>query len=397
MTTLLDDRFTKFGITPEAIQSGQPIQTSVMVYDIHQLRELLDHGLSDADRQAHVDALFQDVDAAGEDQELLQRVQSFVQGAGDLSTEDHEAVAPSFPLRANVFLASGPKTINSEWDISTPDGSYQIIEITDLTIEQGGYIVCRSTPLSFTCNTLTRTGNSGTNMSDFNILGRTPPTPPTPPPPGTAGQASKGKDGECSSAGIAGSGGQRGTDGFPGTPGTPGSPAANGTPSQPATIAITNTLTADRLTVFTQSGPGGQGGNGGAGGKGQQGGNGGDGVSCGCTGNGGGPGANGGQGGVGGAAGDGGNAVDAAGNVVVKVPSTSDIGKVLPASVPAPPGNPGMPGPGGDGGGGGGGGSGGKHNSGGGNGGSGGPGGTGAQGRAGTVSGKAAQVIVQVN
>ena len=123
-----------------------------------------------------------------------------------------------------------------------------------------------------------------------------------------------------------------------------------------------DTLTADLLTVYSQSGPGGQGGDGGAGGAGQMGGNGGNGATCDCTGNGGGPGGNGGRGGVGGAAGNGGNGVDAAGNVVIRVPSQADVKKVQYTTVKAPFGQPGQAGSGGAGGAGGNGGSGGKHN-----------------------------------
>ena len=96
------------------------------------------------------------------------------------------------------------------------------MSFSDVTMEQGGYFVCESTPLIFTCNTLTRTGNSGTGAADFNILGRAgaprpPPRRPAPPP----GRRRVG--GECSSACIA----RRSRPGNPGS-GNPGagSPAA---------------------------------------------------------------------------------------------------------------------------------------------------------------------------
>jgi hypothetical protein len=84
-------------------------------------------------------------------------------------------------------------------------------------------------------------------------------------------------------------------------------------------------------------------------------------------------------------AGDG-NGVDAAGNVVIKVPSRSDVQKVTYTTAPAPPGSPGGSASSG--------GSGGKNNMGGTGGGTGNPGATGAQGQPGTVSGKPAQITV---
>jgi hypothetical protein len=395
MTAKTKDRFKEFGIPPDAFESGKPVEAQVLLYDLEQLRDLLTPGLDEGTRTAVVDALFDGIEATSEEDQLLQRARRFVFGEGELSAEDREAVTVTFPLAMEVFLAPEPMVVKDKWDISTTDGTMRVVDISDLTIEQGGYIVCSGTPLSFTCKTLTRTGNTGTNMADFNILGRTPATPSTPAPPGEATQAAKGKNGECSSAGIAGSGGQRGTSGARGTPGTPGTRGRDGIPSQETSIYILEKMTADKLTFFTQSGPGGQGGDGGPGGKGQQGGNGGDGRTCGCTGNGGGPGADGGQGGDGGAAGHGGNGVDAVANIYVQVPTQDDVPKVTQLSQLAPPGNAGNPGPGGAGGAGGSGGSGGKHNSGGGRGGTGGPGAYGAQGSPGTASGRAAQVIVQ--
>jgi hypothetical protein len=396
MTQLLSqERFTEFGIPPEAFKSGKPVETTIIVYDLKQLKDLLNHGFDDAGRQAHIEALFDGIDTSGDDG-LMDRVHRHIYGNEELSQEDRDVVEPALPLPMTVFLAAEPYTVKGKWDISTPDGTLRVVEVTELTIEQGGYIVCSATPLSFTCDTVIRKGNTGSNNADFNILGATPPQPRTPDTPKTADQASKGKDGECSSGGIAGSGGQRGSDGGTGTHGTEGTRGSNGKPSQQATIVIQKALTADKLTIFTQSGPGGRGGDGGQGGKGQQGGKGGDGVSCGCTGNGGGPGANGGKGGDGGRAGNGGDGVDAAANIVVKVPHQADVNKVEPTYASAPPGEPGAPGPGGDGGAGGSGGGGGKHNNGGGPGGGANPGERGGQGDAGKTTGKPAKVDVKV-
>ena len=401
MTTI--DQLQAHGIPVTAPANGGPVETKTVVHDVDQLRSLLDLGLDQQGRQAHYEALFNGIEpaatggqaaAADGGAPLSQRIAAHVVGNADLSDEDRAAIAPVFPLTAHVTAAPGPITVNSRYDLSTPDGSVRIVSFTDVTLEQGGYFVCESTPLSFTCTTLTRIGTSGSSAADFNILGKTGATPATPPTPGAAGQAAPGAPGECSSAGIAGQGGGNGSSGAAGTPGTAGPNGNPGTPSMQATITIKNALTASELIVYSQSGPGGQGGIGGAGGLGQQGGNGGNGTTCGCTGNGGGSGGDGGTGGAGGAAGNGGNGVNAAGNVVIRVPTHPDVAKVQHTTEPAPPGAAGQPGPGGAGGAGGTGGGGGKNNVGGGSGGHGNPGATGSQGQPGTVSGNAAQITV---
>ncbi|MFI5062491.1 MAG: hypothetical protein ACHP9Z_00720 [Streptosporangiales bacterium] len=399
MTTI--DGLEAHGIPVTALASGGPVETKTVVHDVGQLRSLLDQGLDQQGRQAHYKALFNGIQpaatggAADGGAALSQRIAAHVVGNADLSDEDRAAIAPAFPLTAHVTAAPGPLTVSSRYDLSTPDGSVRIASFTDVTLEQGGYFVCESTPLTFTCTTLTRNGNSGSSAADFNILGKTGITPPSPPTPAAAGQAAPGTPGQCVGKGIAGDGGGPGSPGAPGTPGTAGANGNPGTPSMPATITIQTALTVtEQLTIYSQSGPGGQGGNGGAGGPGQQGGDGGNGVTCDCTGNAGGQGGNGGRGGAGGAAGNGGNGIAAAGNIVIRVPSQADVAKVHHTAAAAPPGAAGQPGPGGPGGAGGMGSSGGKNNSGGGQGGSSGPGATGAQGQPGTVSGKAAQITV---
>jgi hypothetical protein len=389
-------RLEAHGVPVSAI--GGPVETRVVVYNVDQLHSLLDSGLDQQGRKAHYQALFDGV-ATPQDAgaQLAQQVSAHVIGNGELSAQERADTASVFPLTVSVSAAATPLTVSSRYDLSTPDGSPRIVSFTDVILEQGGYFVCNGTPLSFTCNTLTRTGNSGTSAADFSILGRTGKTPATPPTPATATQAAGGYGGECSSAGIAGHGGGAGNAGAAGTPGTPGSPGGQGAPSMQATITIQQKLTVPAgatLTIYSQSGLGGQGGNGGQGGQGQQGGNGGSGVTCGCTGNAGGQGGDGGHGGPGGAAGNGGNGVDAAGNVVIRVPAQTDVGKVSYTTAPVPPGAPGTPGPGGLPGSGGTGGGGGKNNNGGSAGGSGAYGASGALGQPGTVSGKAAQITV---
>ena len=401
MTSL--SKLEAHGIPVSSIGNGL-LETKLVVHSADQLRSLLDLGLDEEGRAAHHAALFDGVTPAASAEattagdggaSIASRLTAHVVGNSKLTEADKAVTAAAFPMVAHVSVAPGPLTINSKYDLSTPDGSLRIAVFTDVTIEQGGYFVCQSTPLNFTCDTLTRSGNSGGSWADFNILGTQGATPATPATPGTASQAASGEPGECSSAGIAGHGGGKGNTGATGTQGTDGTHGNPGIPSMPATITIQQTLTApNRLTIFTRSGPGGLGGNGGQGGQGQQGGNGGNGVTCDCTGNAGGPGGDGGIGGQGGRAGDGGNGVDAGGNIVVRVPRQQDVGRVDPSSSPAAPGNPGTPGPGGAGGAGGNGSSGGKNNSGGGGGGTANPGGSGGQGTAGTIAGKAAQITV---
>lgn len=389
------------GVPVPAAGDG-PLETRVLVHSAEQLRSLLDLGLDADGRQAHHTALFGDVTpdsgtAAADDggASVLRRVTAHVFGNRELSAEDQAEIAPIFPLTVHASVATGPLTVSSRLDLSRTDGAPVIVAYTNVTLLQGGYIVCQGTPLVFTCETLSRIGDSGTaDVADFNILGRTGAAQLAPATPGAAGQAASGAPGQCSSVGIAGQGGGAGNPGAAGTPGTDGAHGNQGTPSMPTTITISKTLTATQLTVFTQSGAGGQGGDGGQGGAGQQGGNGGNGVTCDCTGNGGGAGGDGGHGGPGGRAGDGGNGVDATANVVIRVPAQQDAKKVVTSSAFAPPGGPGHPGPGGAGGAGGGSSSGGKNNSGGSGGGTGSPGATGGLGVAGTVYGKPAQFSV---
>jgi hypothetical protein len=394
-------RLEEHGIPVTAAGS---LETSTVVYNVDQLRSLLDTGADAEGRAAHFAALFDGIAPAaaaapgtpGGDggASLAARISAHVIGNAELSDEDRAAIAPAFPLTVHVSAATDPVVISTPKDLSTPDGRPAIVTYTDLVLDQGGYFICKNTPLLFTCTTLTRHGNTGTSAADFNILGvdgDTPPTPATPPP---ASQAATGYNGECSSAGISGRGGGTGNPGSPGTPGTGGGAGGNGTASQQATIRILETLTATTITVFAQSGTGGRGGNGGQGGPGQQGGNGGNGVTCGCTGNSGGPGGDGGSGGPGGPAGPGGNAADPQGNVQVQVPLPGDVAKISPAPAQAPPGAAGTPGPGGTPGSGGSGGSKGKDNNAGGNGGSGNYGPAGAQAQAGTLTGKAPVISV---
>jgi hypothetical protein len=391
MTTL--DKLAALGVRFEPGQTD-PVTTIVSIPTVDDLKSLLDLGFDSAHRLAHFDYLFGTTGAGeGMQDDAVRDVAAYVVGDSPLTESSREAVAPMFPLKMQLTAAPGPITINSKKDLSTSNGLPSTAVFTDVTMNDGGYFYCSATTLSFTCDTLTRNGSSGA-PGDFLIVGATGTTPAKPATPGAAGQAQNGAGGECSSGGIAGNGGGPGTPGNPGTPGTNGGTGGSGVPSQAATIMIKNTLTAQQLVIYTQSGLGGKGGDGGDGGVGQQGGNGGDGVTCGCTGNAGGTGASGGVGGKGGRAGDGGNGVDTSGNITVYVPGNPDVPKVVRSPQQALPGGPGTAGNGGDGGAGGGGSSGGKYNNGGTGGGKGTQGGRGDSGNSGTVTGKPAEITV---
>ena len=396
---------------PEGAVGDGTVHTRINLHNETQLKELLDIGLSPEQRARHADALLDGITAPADQPgvPLLHRLIRHVVGNDELSAEDRAQLAQALPITAHVTtqalpitahvttqpptagsggkvpsgpaqnLVGGPPPksgpggpppksaamqVNSVWDVSTPDGSIRVIDLPNgIELLDGGCIVARSTPLHFSCSSLTRIGAPPAGYSgDFNILGSTGAPVATPPTPPAPGQAPGGAPGQCSSAGIAGEGGGPGAAGQQGLPGTAGLPGKDGIPSALATISIKESLALDRATkkllvVATQSGSGAQGGNGGQGGPGQQGGNGGNGATCDCTGNGGGAAGPGGQGGTGARAGDGGNGVDAGGNITVFVPPTGT--KVVPAGgvtslvqpvpSPAPPGGPGNPGLGGTG------------------------------------------------
>ena len=192
------------GIPVTAPANGGPVETKTVVHNVDQLRSLLDLGLDQQGRQAHYEALFNGIQPAATATQaavtgaqstaadggalLSHRIAAHVVGNADLSDEDRAAIAPAFPLTAHVSAAPGSITVSSKYDLSTPDGSVRIVSFTDVTLEQGGYFVCESTPLSFTCVTLTRIGTSGSSAADFNILGKKGATPATPPTPAAPGQ-----------------------------------------------------------------------------------------------------------------------------------------------------------------------------------------------------------------
>ena len=398
MPKTFQERVAKLGLGDPKTWPGEEIDALITVNDIDRLKDILDVGLPEAARDAHMKALFEGV-TVGSDREsrLLHRVHDYVFGNGTLSSEDRQLIGSAFPLEMEVKVAED-KTINTPVNLGTST-SPVIVNYGTLTMNQGGFLYVENTLLTLTVDTLVRNGNTGVSSAgDFNIMGVIGKTGTPGTTPGTPGQAQSGAPGNCSSAGIAGSGGGNGSTGATGTIGGPGAPGGDGLPSMPATITINKEIKlgtgVPQIIVRTMSGPGGYGGPGGTGGTGGQGGNGGNGVTCGCTGNSGGSGGIGGTGGQGGNGGAGGNGVDAAGNVTVFVPA-AEVNKIVPIGVPAQPGNGGAAGAGGSGGAGGGASSGGKHNSGGPAGGKGADGPQGSPGPRGTVTGKAAQVNVQ--
>jgi hypothetical protein len=67
-------------------------------------------------------------------------------GNAELSAQDRAEIAPVLPLTAHVSADPGPLTVNSKYDLSTPDGSLRIASFTDVTLEQGGTSCARAHP-----------------------------------------------------------------------------------------------------------------------------------------------------------------------------------------------------------------------------------------------------------
>jgi hypothetical protein len=398
MPKKFQERAAKLGLGDPTIWPGEEIDSFITSNDVDQLKKMIGFDGDKAAGEARVKALFDGI-KIGSDPEsaLLHRVHQFIFGAAELSAQDRKLVDSAFPLVVETITAEN-KTIDTPWHLGKST-SPVYVNLGKLTINQGAYIIIENTILDFKVDDVVRNGNTGNaNFGDFNILGVTGTTGGTPPTPGAPGQAQSGQPGNCSSSGVAGSPGGNGSRGADGTPGGEGGKGGDGLPSMPATIEITNSIAfgpnVSQLVVKTMSGAGGPGGQGGQGSPGGQGGNGGNGATCECTGNAGGSGNIGGTGGPGGPGGPGGNAVDASGNIVIKVPAEySNVIVRLP--VKAQPGAGGGPGAAGVGGPGGGAGTGGKHNSGGSPGGIGATGGPGSRGADGTRIGEPAQILIE--
>ena len=399
MPMTFHERAAKLGLGDPTMWPGEEIDTFITIDNIDTLKNLLGFDGDKAAGEARVKALFDGI-KIGSDPEsaLLLRVHQFIFGAAELSAEDRKLVDSAFPLVMESIAALN-KTIDTPWDLGESTSPLRV-DVGTLTINQGAYITIQNRLLAdFKVDHVIRNGNTGNpSFGDFNILGVAGATGTTPATPAAPDQAQHGKPGNCSSAGVAGDPGGNGSPGAEGTPGSTGGKGGDGLPSMPANIEITNSITfganASQLIIRTMSGAGGTGGQGGGGSAGGQGGNGGNGTSCGCTGNAGGTGGPGGRGGTGGTGGPGGNAVDAAGNIIVKVPAAySNL--IIRVPMQAQPGVGGGPGAAGTGGPGGGASSGGKYNSGGLGGGRGATGNPGNSGPDGTRVGAAAQILIE--
>lgn len=394
MAITLAERAAKFGFGDPSTWPGGEMDALITVKSIDQLKDIVDPGTDAKTREAHVQAIFNDIASNDESEALMRRVYHYVFGNDELSYDDRVLVDAAFPLQIRSIMAVD-KIINTQWNLGM-SGPPVYVELGTLTLEQGGFITISNTVLlGFNVENLIRNGSSG-GRGDFSILGipgNTGDTGTTPPPPG---QAQNGSVGQCDSAGIAGRGGGPGATGATGTVGGTGGPGGDGLPSLAATFNIYKSVggTVPEVLFQTASGSGGNGGKGGAGSIGGQGGNGGNGVSCGCTGNAGGNGGQGGTGGAGGVGAQGGNGVDAVGNVIIYVP-TAYYNNIVTQMYIAQPGGAGPAGAGGAGGPGGKGGSGGKHNRDGTAGGQGAAGGPGTMGVRGIRSGKPATIEVQ--
>ena len=154
---------------PDGIGSkGLAVDTEVIVYDLDGLRLLFDLALGEGARDAHFKALFDGIDVPDDpDLALLRRAHGHMIGNETLSDEDRAAVDPIFPITVALTVADGPLTVDKPYDLSTTDGTPRVVSFTDVTIAQGGYFTCYATPLLFSCDTLTRTGDTGGTMADF--------------------------------------------------------------------------------------------------------------------------------------------------------------------------------------------------------------------------------------
>ena len=263
---------------PEGTASDGTVDTSINLHNVTQLKDLVDLGLSPEQRAQHAAALLDGITApAGQPGvSLLHRLIGHVVGNDELSQQDHAQLAAALPITAHVTTqvtpggtaqttpdgtdqtaaagtaptaaggtaqtatggtasppAGPPMQVSAVWDVSTPDGSLRVIDLPNgIELLDGGCIVARSTPLHFTCSSLTRAGAPPAGYSgDFNILGTTGAPVATPAQPPGRAQAPSGAPGTCVSASVAGEGGGNGA---PGQQGTAGAAARGATTASPA-------------------------------------------------------------------------------------------------------------------------------------------------------------------
>lgn len=383
-------RAAKLGHPAEGLRTG--VTAVLEVASVDALRELLDNGLSEAEREAREEELFGNVprNTPGE-AGLLRRVQGYLYGNTPLSADDRERIKQAFPVK--VFTESAEDPVLSgpnDWGTSV---GLVIKNYGTVTMNDQAYVTIQNSPLQLTMDNLIRKGTPPAGWGDFNIRGATGPAVGASPAGSTGGDGGTGTNGDCSSVGIAGKSGSNGKPGSTGSTGPTGTAGNDGLASMNAEITVTTKISgASSIFISTRSGTGGVGGAGGKGGNGGKGGTGGNGATCECTGSGAGNGGDGGRGGDGGPGGPGGNGTNAAGSIRVKVP-TGQVGMIVANKFTAPVGDGGAGGAPGAGGGGGAAGKGGKHNGDGSSGATGGSGSTGSVGPRGTQVGTPAEVL----
>jgi hypothetical protein len=391
------ERAEKLGHSVAGLQAGNSFSSTIRVFNVDELRKLLDDGALPQERAERELQLFghvpiQDISDVT-DTAIMRRVHAFLYGNADLAQSDRDVIQASFPV--DVMTVSAP---NFTYDKPTDLGTSLpliIINYGTVTINDGACVNVHNSKLQFTMDNLIRNGNPPKGFGDFNVFG-VDGAPGKPGPDGTnQGKATNGTNGTCSSCGIASTSGKTGDPGATGGNAKPGNPGFDGLPSKAASFTVTTSIkTNGNIVFYTRSGAGGVGGKGGNGGKGGDGGDGGRGAHCSATGSAGGNGGAGGAGGVGGDGGQGGNGVPAEDNVLVYVPAAF-IGIVSNASDTANFGDGGAGGTGGGGGTGGSGGSGGPSNPDGSKGGNGGKGGDGGIGPKGTKTGSPASIQIR--
>jgi hypothetical protein len=319
------ERAAKFGHSIEALKAGMTVSTTIEVNNVDQLKEVL----SDTGEEQDMNIgklLFEKIPMPDADDEspnaVLRRVNDFIYNGGDLSAADRTQITNGFPME--VVLTSAPDYTPKEPVIINSPAKPMVYNYGTLTLNNGIYFSVYQTVVTFNIDKVVRVGSNGNpNIGDFNIFGATGTAGDTGDTGATGTTGANGSKGTCTSGGgIAGDKGGNGGTGATGATGGPGTPGNPGQPSMQATININNEVSGN-LYFFTRSGTGGNGGHGGKGGRGGTGGNGGKGASCGCECTNGGNAGNGGTGGIGGTGGNGANGVNAAGNIVVTIPSSA--------------------------------------------------------------------------
>lgn len=380
------ERARMLGHSVENLKRGERI---ISIIEIHNLEELKCFVNKCTIEKSGKELLCFSAESEGSfESRLLNKVMAYLYADMKLSDEEIKWAESAFPL--NMYAESAEHRVFDQPTELNTGVVMSVYNYANVTLKGDAYLYMTNGSLRLYIDSLIREGKAPSEHYDIEILGKT----------GFEGQmggdgnagkvVNNGKDGNCSSAGIAGESGTNGRAGESGTNGETGEKGGDGAPSMDTEIFIYKELKLNpgqMMTVYNCSGAGGKGGKGGKGGNGGNGGKGGNGATCECTGSGAGHGGAGGQGGNGGKGGQGGNAADAAGNILVYVPSVY-MECIKLCSKVALPGVGGVGGDAGNAGAGGGKGIGGKHNSDGNDGNAGNPGRAGITGTQGIKSGK---------